>query len=75
MKKIILLAAIATMFCFAGCKKTCHCTTTQTFPGEEPMVTSTTLTIEKGKCSDMNASQTSSFDGDVVTQTIECIPE
>ena len=39
------------------------------------MVTQTTVTIEKGKCSDMNATQTTSFDGDVMTQTIECVQE
>ncbi|MBO7647307.1 MAG: hypothetical protein J6S56_04330 [Bacteroidales bacterium] len=75
MKKVLLLTAVAMLFCFAGCKKTCHCTTTQTFPDETPMVTQTTVTIEKGKCSDMNATQTTSFDGDVMTQTIECVQE
>ncbi|MBO4489623.1 MAG: hypothetical protein J5741_08240 [Bacteroidales bacterium] len=75
MKKLLLLTAVAMLFCFAGCKKTCHCTTTQTFPGEAPMVTQTTVTIDKGKCTDMNATQTTSFDGDVMTQTIDCVQE
>ena len=39
------------------------------------MVTQTTVTIEKGKCSDMNATQSTTFDGDVMTQTIECVQE
>ncbi len=75
MKKLLIVAAIASTLLFAGCKKTCHCTTTQVVPDEAPFITETTLTIEKGKCSDMNTTQTSSFDGETVTQTIECVQE
>ena len=75
MKKILLLSAVACVFLFAGCKKTCHCVTTQSFPDEIPMVTTTTITIEKGKCSDMNSSQTTTFDGEAISQTVECTQE
>ena len=75
MKKVLLLIAVAGAFMFVGCKKTCNCTTTQTFPGEAPYVTTTTLTIEKGKCSDMNSTQTTTFDGETVTQSVECVRE
>ena len=75
MKKVLFIAVVFCVILFAGCKKTCHCVTKQSFPGEEPIVTTTTLTIDKGKCSDMNASQTSSFDGEVVSQTVECTQE
>ena len=75
MKKVLFVAAVACAFMFAGCKKTCNCTTTQQFPDEAPMVTHTTVTIEKGKCTDMNTTQTTSFDGGTFTQSVECVRE
>lgn len=74
MKKVLLMAVVAGMFVFAGCSKTrtCTCVTTQALTGEAPVVTTTTLTIDKGHCEDMNATQTMSADGDTYTQTIEC---
>ena len=75
MKKVLFVAAVACAFMFAGCKKTCNCTTTQQFPDEAPMVTHTTVTIEKGKCTDMDATQTASFDGETMSQTIKCEQE
>jgi len=75
MKKVLLIVAVATAFTVAGCKKTCHCTTTQTFPGETPVVTNTTVVIEKGKCSDMNAEQNTSFDEGTMSQVIKCEQE
>lgn len=75
MKKILLIVAVAAAFTVAGCKKTCHCTTTQQFPDEAPMVTHTTVTIEKGKCTDMDATQTATFDGETMSQTVKCEQE
>ena len=74
MKKVLLLMAVATMIGFCSCNKSkdCKCTTTQTIPGMDPVVTETTLTIEKGNCSDSNATQTSSIGGQSITQVIEC---
>ncbi len=73
MKKLILLAFVAAMFAFVGCSKTrtCNCVTKQSFDGEQ-IVTNTTLTIDKGKCEDMNATQTMTMDGETITQTVEC---
>ncbi|MCR4826243.1 MAG: hypothetical protein K5882_04740 [Bacteroidales bacterium] len=73
MKKVFLFAVVAVMFVFVGCSKTktCNCVTKQSFDGEQ-IVTNTTLTIDKGKCEDMNATQTMNMDGETLTQTIEC---
>ena len=68
--------AVAAMIGLCSCNKSkdCKCTHTRNIPGEtEPMVTETTLTIEKGKCSDNDASQTTTFDGDTITQVIKCV--
>ncbi|MBO4503369.1 MAG: hypothetical protein J5730_00960 [Bacteroidales bacterium] len=75
MKKVLLITAVACALMFTGCKKTCHCTTTQQFPDESPMVTETTVVIEKGKCTDMNATQTTTFDGETMSQTVKCEQE
>ena len=75
MKKVLLLVAVASAFMFVGCKKTCTCKTTQVFPDQDPIVTTTTVTIEKGKCTDMNAEQTSTIDGETISQKVECVQE
>ncbi len=75
MKKVLLLVAVASAFMFVGCKKTCNCTSTQQFPDEPAYVTHTTLTIEKGKCSDMNSEQTTTIDGETISQKVECVQE
>ena len=76
MKKTLLLAVVALVFVCVGCNKTtnCKCTTTQEWQGiMEPSVTETTGTIEKGECSDMNATQTMNAGGDTYVATTECV--
>lgn len=63
---LLMLVAVA----FASCSKTCICTTTQEMPGMDPIVTTTEVTIEKGKCTDMNAKQESSMG---ISQTVDCV--
>lgn len=63
---LLMLVAVA----FASCSKTCTCTTTQEMPDMEPIVTTTEVTIEKGKCKDMNATQESSMG---ISQTVDCV--
>ena len=66
--------AVAAMIGLCGCNKSkdCKCTQTRDLPGMDPVVTVTTLTIEKGKCSDNDATQTTIIDGDTITQAIQC---
>ncbi len=74
MKKIILaLAMVACAATFTSCKKSCVCTTTQNMPGMGPMESTSEVTIQKGKCSDMNTTQTTNVYGETITQTVECV--
>lgn len=77
MKKVFLFAVVAVMFVFVGCSKTrtCNCVTTQSYVDDydtDEMVTTTTLTIDKGHCEDMNAEQTTSMEDVTYIQTVKC---
>ena len=74
MKKVMIFIAVAAMFAMAGCSKskTCNCKMTQNIPYVGPSVTTTTATIEKGNCSDLNSTSTTTMDGITVTTTMEC---
>ena len=77
MKKLFLLTFVAVMFVFVGCSKTknCNCVSKQTIVDEyetQEFVTTTTLTIDKGHCEDMNATQTTVMPDGSMTQTVEC---
>jgi major membrane immunogen (membrane-anchored lipoprotein) len=86
MKKILFVAFVSTVI-LVGCKKTCDCTTKRTYqyeiygqdyiPYGESNVTYdySTVTIKKGKCSDMNYRQTSSINGETVTEVVDCVPK
>lgn len=77
MKKATILAALAFVFVLVGCTKTkeCKCTTTQSWDIEEmePMVSTSTMTINEGKCSDLNANQTMNAGGQTYTMVNECV--
>lgn len=70
----MILVAMAAMFALAGCNKskTCNCKMTQNLPYVGPSVTNTTTTIEKGNCSDLNSTSTTTVEGVTVTTTMEC---
>ena len=74
MKKLFVIGMmILGVTAFVSCKKECSCTTTQSGPGMEPMVTTTTMTIKSGKCSDMNITQDMNVGAETMTQKIECV--
>lgn len=82
MKKVTILVALALVFVLAGCtkgengkKKQCKCTSTQSWDIEEmePMVSTSTLTINEGECSDLNAIQTMNAGGQTYTMVMECV--
>lgn len=77
MKKTLLFVAIALAFGLTSCDKTknCSCTTTQAWDVDdmEPMVSTYSGTIEKGECSDMNATQRSNMGGQTYTAKTECV--
>ena len=70
----MILLAVAAMFAVAGCSKskTCDCTVTQDIPYVGPSTTTTTTTIEKGNCSDLNTTSTTTMDGMTVTTKMVC---
>lgn len=74
MKKAMIFIAVAAMFAMVGCSKskTCNCKVTQNLPYVGPSVTNTTTTIEKGNCSDLNTTSTTTVEGMTVTSTMEC---
>ena len=75
MQKRIILASIALVFLAVGCNKTkeCKCETTQEWQNiGEPMTTQTQVTIDKGDCTDMNATQTMNAGGDTYVMHTEC---
>lgn len=65
---------VIAVFAITGCgkSKTCNCKMTQNIPYVGPSVTNTTTTIEKGNCSDLNSTSTTTIDGMTVTTTMEC---
>lgn len=72
MKKLMIVAAVALMaFVAASCTKTCNCTTVQTMDGV-PMQTVNSEAQTKGKCSDLNATQTVTNPAGTMVQTTEC---
>lgn len=73
----MILLAVAAMFAMAGCSKskTCKCTITQNVPYVGPTTTTTTGTIEKGDCSDLNSTTTTTVDGMTITQTMVCVEQ
>lgn len=77
MKKLFFLSIACMAMMAVSCDKSkdCKCTTTQQWEGsmEEPAVTTTTQHIDKGECSDMNATQTMNAGGDTYTATIDCV--
>lgn len=77
MKKITILAALALVFICASCNKSknCRCTTTQAWDLDdmEPMVTVVEGTIDKGECSDQNATQHMTAGGQTYTATVDCV--
>lgn len=77
MKKTMILLAVAAMFVMTGCSKskTCNCTVTQNVPYVGPTTATTTGTIEKGNCSDLNTTTTITMEGMTVTQTMECVEQ
>lgn len=77
MKKAMFIIAVAAMFAIAGCSKTktCNCKMTQNVPYVGPTVTNTTTTIEKGSCSDLNSTSTTTVEGMTITQTMECVEQ
>lgn len=81
MKKFFLLACVVLSLAAVSCNKskTCNCTMTQDNPAlSSPVVTTQNVTIEKGKCEDMNTTQTTvipgdeDFDTDTITQKVVC---
>ena len=79
MKKILLFVSIALAFGFSltSCDKSknCSCTTSQAWDVDDmgPMVSTYSGTIEKGECSDMNATQRTDMGGQVYTVKTECV--
>lgn len=74
MKKVMFVAAIAVAFAMTGCaKKTdCTCTTTQTIPNTDPVVTESVVNDVEDGCESLNKTTTMQApEGEVVT-TIEC---
>lgn len=73
----MILLAVAAMFAMVGCSKTktCNCTVTQNIPYVGPSTTTTTGTIEKGNCSDLNTTTTVTMEGMSITQTMECVEQ
>lgn len=73
----MFIIAVAAMFAMAGCSKTktCNCKMTQNVPYVGPTVTNTTTTIEKGSCSDLNSTSTTTVEGMTITQTMECVEQ
>ena len=73
----MFIIAVAAMFAIAGCSKTktCNCKMTQNVPYVGPTVTNTTTTIEKGSCSDLKSTSTTTVEGMTITQTMECVEQ
>ena len=73
----MILLAMAALFVMVGCSKskTCRCTVTQNIPYVGPTTTTTTGTIEKGNCSDLNTTSTTTVEGMTITQTMECVEQ
>lgn len=70
----MIVAVAAMALCAVSCNKTkdCTCTTTQSMPGMDPIVTTTTMPVEGGKCDDLNATSTTNTPDGKIVQTIEC---
>jgi len=77
MKKVLILLVATTLLVMMGCSKakTCNCKMTQNIPYVGPTVTNTTATIEKGSCSDLNTTTTTTVEGMTITQTMECVEQ
>ena len=72
MKKLMIVSAIALMaFAAASCTKKCNCTTVQSMDGV-PMQTINSEIQTKGKCSDLNTTQTATNPSGTLVQTVEC---
>lgn len=74
MKKVMFVAAIAVAFAMTGCaKKTdCTCTTTQTIPNGNPIVTETVVNDVEEGCESLNSENSiTTPEGKSVT-TVEC---
>jgi len=74
MKKIMIAAVAVMALCAVSCNKSkdCTCTTTQTMPDMDPMVTTTVVTSDNGKCDKLNATSTTTTPNGNITQTVEC---
>lgn len=70
----MILIAVAAMFAMVGCSKskTCNCKTTTNVPYAGPSESNTVTTIEKGSCSDLNNTSTTTASGMTVTTTTVC---
>lgn len=77
MKKLLTLSLFVALLSFVSCdkSKTCNCTTVLKWnvEGMEPTVSERTTTIDKGECSDGNASQLMNAGGQQYTAEITCV--
>lgn len=74
MKKNLAILAVVASVALVGCSKSkdCNCTVTQNMPGMGPMTTEAVYTAEDGDCSDLNATTTTTVNGQTITQTVKC---